>query len=198
MLKDEKPQSQGQNQQKKKRGRKAKEKEFGNKVRTEPVPEGTICPRCHTEFQYLRMDIREKLVIERDGKPRVHSHTYYYALHYEKDSEGNARIRPCYLGAHLYDYVKRFNDAFDLMGAYEQRRYIEYLRDFLATLQHDESLISIKDLIEIIALYIDFIKDRITTEEELQRLKNLLEDRAVSITMKIHELKEKDKEKSQS
>jgi len=193
MLKDKNNAKQNQNEQQKKgkRGRKPKQnKEFGNKVRTEPMPEGTICPRCGREFQYLRIDIREKLVVERDGKPRVHHHTYYYALHYEKDSEGNPRIRPCYLGAHLYDYVKRLNPDLDLMGAHYDKRYLEYLRDILKTI-HDSETISIKDITEIIAQYIDEIKNKSNTKEELNDLANILESRLKEVKEKIEKLEQK-------
>ena len=182
--------------QKKKRGRKPKnDKEFGNKTRTIPVPSGTICPRCGLEYQYLRADIRERLVANPTGGIEVRHHTYFYALHYEKDEEGEPRIRACYLGADVYDYVRRLNPDVDLMGAHNERRYLEYLRDIAHAIE-DNDKISILDLIEIIASFIDIVKKKASTEEELRRLKNMLETKAVEITTKIYEMKEKEKSQS--
>ena len=81
------------------------------------MAEEKICPRCGLPYSY----------IEKHGK-------YYYAVHYlgySKTPSGRVRkkVRKCYLGADIYNYVTRlhFREGLILRGLIDPDRAISYI-----------------------------------------------------------------------
>ena len=81
------------------------------------------CPRCGKEFQYIE---------ERRQNDRV----YFYAVHVEKQPGGKRKIRKCYLGPLVYEYVSKLHRREGLVfkGLLEANRAIEYLESILQSL----------------------------------------------------------------
>ena len=78
------------------------------------------CPRCGREYQYIEQ--------RRQG-----NQTYFYAVHIIKERSGKRRVKKCYLGPMIYEYVTRLHRKEGLVfkGLLEVNRAIEYIETLL-------------------------------------------------------------------
>ena len=82
-----------------------------------------ICPRCGKQYQYIE---------ERKQGERI----YFYAVHIERKPDGKKRVKKCYLGPLVYEYVSRLHQRENLVfrGLLETNRVFEYLEAILQSL----------------------------------------------------------------
>ena len=119
------------------------------------MPERSVCPRCGAPISWVETQTKG-------------SRVYYYAVHYmgytKSGGRVRKRVRKCYLGPELYEYVSRLHSDIGLRleGAVVDRRVLHYLDAFISALASAEL-------------------DRATLTEVLTKLKHLaqrLEDYA--------------------
>jgi len=82
-----------------------------------------VCPRCGREYQYIEQ--------RRQG-----NQTYFYAVHVERIGNGKRKIKKCYLGPLVYQYVSKLHERENLVlkGLLETNRALEYLEAILQSL----------------------------------------------------------------
>ena len=81
------------------------------------------CPRCGRQYEYIE---------ERKQGERV----YFYAVHVEKLPSGKRRVKKCYLGPLVYEYVSKLHnkEGLVLKGLLENNRTLEYIETLLNSL----------------------------------------------------------------
>ena len=95
------------------------------------MSERPICPRCGSPISWVE---------EQKKGDRV----YYYAVHYigyaKEGGRVKKRVRKCYLGPELYEYVSRLHSDLGLRfeGAVVDKRLIHYLDAFIGALSRAE------------------------------------------------------------
>jgi len=87
-----------------------------------------VCPRCGRQYEYIE---------ERKQGERV----YFYAVHIVKENNGKRRVKKCYLGPLVYQYVSRLHRKEGLVfkGLLEVNRAIEYLETILMSLLNGDT-----------------------------------------------------------
>ena len=81
------------------------------------------CPRCGTPYSYIE-------------KRKVGDKVYYYAVHYYRGPDGKRRVRKCYLGPEVYEYVSRMHlrEGLTLRGMIDAGRVLAYLDALINTI----------------------------------------------------------------
>jgi len=106
------------------------------------MPERPVCPRCGSPVSWIESQTKGGRV-------------YYYAVHYlgyEKVGRKlRKRVRKCYLGPELYEYVTRLHSdlGLKLEGAVVDRRVLHYLDAFVEALSRVE--LDRSTLVEIVS-----------------------------------------------
>lgn len=141
------------------------EKGFRVKGKGSSSGEYINCPRCNN---------RGRLI-----EKRTPHNTYYYVYHSKK--------KICYLGAGRYEYVSKLHD-FELRGAHDTRRYVDYLEFIIETLAElnysratDEIIKAIAEgYVRITELLVELVKDPMIDDSVREQIANAIA-RAIEI-----------------